>query len=223
LPTARGAFAIVAEIGAVAMVTESRRASYYWRRMLGPILVLLALVAADQITRSVRRRHLDEARATRNSSEQPLQFLAAPYTPPPFAAIDLDGRDVSLTNWRGKVVLVNFWATWCLPCRKELPVFASLHDRFNANLVVLGVVEDAPAIEFLRAFTRNLGVSYPIVRTTTAITGSFSEPLVLPTTYVIDRAGRVVSVHLGEIDASVVEREVLALIKAAPAAPSPPD
>lgn len=183
------------------------------RRYLIPVACLVALAAADATTRYVRRSYPQGLFASRPAGEREVRFLAEPFTLTPFSATDLDGRDVSLSTWRGKVAVVNFWATWCLPCRKEIPALVMLQEKFRTDLLVIGVLDDGASIDFVRAFSANLRVNYPIVRTTAEIEGSFSQVLVLPTTYVVDTAGRVVSVHAGEIDASLVEREVRALIK----------
>lgn len=186
------------------------------RRYLIPVAFLVALAAADVMTRYLRRSP-QGLLGTRPPAEREVRFLADPFTLTPFSAIDLDGRDVSLSNWRGKVVVVNFWATWCLPCRKEIPALVLLQKKFKSDLVVIGVLDDDASIDFVRAFSASQGFNYPIVRTTPEIEGSFSQVLVLPTTYVIDTAGRVVSVHAGEIDPNLVDREVQALIKPAAA------
>ena len=185
------------------------------RRYLIPIAFLLALAAADAMTRYLRQQ--PRLFGMRPPAEREVRFLAEPFVLTPFPAIDLDGRDVSLSNWRGKVVVVNFWATWCLPCRREIPALVTLQKKFTSDLVVIGVLDDGASIDFVRAFSASLRLNYPIVRTTPEIEASFSQVLVLPTTYVIDTEGRVVSVHAGEIDPRLVEREVQALIKPAEA------
>jgi thiol-disulfide isomerase/thioredoxin len=185
------------------------------RRYLIPLVCLIALGAADATTGYLRRTYPRGLFAP-PPVEREVRFLAEPYALRPFAATDLDGRDVSLSTWRGRVAVVNFWATWCVPCRKEIPALVTLQEKFKTDVIVVGVLDDGSPMAFVRAFAESLRINYPIVRTTTEIEHSFSPVLVLPTTYVVDTAGRVVSVHVGEIDPSLVEREVEALV--APAA-----
>ena len=184
-----------------------------------PAAFLVALAAADATTDYVRRGALRERFAARPPVTGELRFLAAPFTLPPFSAADLDGQDVSSSSWRGKVAVVNFWGTWCLPCRREIPALVSLQERFRPEVVVIGVLDDGASDGFVRAFSASLRVNYPIVRTSEEIERSFSPVLVFPTTYLIDRAGRVVSVHVGEIDPDLVERELQALVKGSAEAP----
>ena len=189
------------------------------RRYLIPVAFLIALAAADAATDYVRRRGVRGLFGGRPPAVREVRFLADPFTLPPFSAVDLDGREVSSSIWRGKVAVVNFWATWCLPCRREIPALVALQERFRPDLVVVGVLDDGAPDTFVRAFAASLRVNYAIVRTSAEIERSFSPVLVFPTTYVIDSTGRVVSVHVGEIDPTLVEREVQALLEARSAPP----
>ena len=164
-----------------------------------------------------RRRHAlgrRPAPASDVTAARPLEFLAEPYPLPPFTAKDIDGREISTSTWRGKVAILNFWATWCLPCRKEIPALAALQEKYQTDLVVIGLLQDSVSIDVVRAFNRSLRVNYPIVPTTADIDAVTGQVLALPTTWLVDRAGRVVSTHVGEIDPALVEREVQALIAA---------
>lgn len=181
------------------------------RRYLVPLIVVVALVAADAAARYLRRP--DPGAPT---------FLSEPFRLAPFPAVDIDGRDVSLEAWRGKVAIVNFWATWCLPCRKEIPALVSLQERYADDLVVIGVLDDQAPTDFVRTFGASLGMNYPIVRTTSEIELSFSPVMVLPTTYVVDAAGQVVSIHGGEIDPVLLEQQVQALVPRVPLVPLVP-
>jgi thiol-disulfide isomerase/thioredoxin len=182
------------------------------RRSLIPLACLALLAAVDATTRYIRRAYPQGFSAAPQASRSDPRFLAEPVPLTAFSATDLDGRDVSLAGWHGKVAVVNFWATWCLPCRREIPALVTLQDKYKAELVVVGVLQDGASIDFVRAFARNLRVNYPIVRSNAEIEASFAEVLALPTTFVVDGAGRVVSVHVGEIDPKIVEREVTTLV-----------
>lgn len=176
---------------------------------------LVALGAADAITGYLRRTSPRGVIAPGRPAEPNVHFLAQPVVLRPFSATDIDGRDVSAATWHGKIGVVNFWATWCLPCRKEMPALVALQEQFKADALVIGILDDTASLEFVRQFASALRVNYPIVRITAEIENSFSQTLVLPTTFVVDPAGRVVAVHAGEIDPVLLEREVQALVGAA--------
>ena len=138
--------------------------------------------------------------------------LDKPYPIEPFEAADLDGRPVSLAAWQGQVVIVNVWATWCAPCRREMPALSALQDKYRNQLRVLGILQDNVTTEFAREFLRSARVGYPVVRSTFDLEQHLPAVLALPTTFVIDRAGRLVAMYAAEVDAATLEREVLRLL-----------
>jgi peroxiredoxin len=109
-----------------------------------------------------------------------------------FALRDLDGRTVRLSEFRGKVVLLDFWATWCPPCRKEVPHFKALHSKYaSQGLVVVGVALDREGISVVRPFVREHGVSWITVLGDEAVVEAYGGIESIPTTFVVDRDGRV--------------------------------
>jgi len=180
------------------------------RRYIIPVVCLVALVAADAATRYARGRDAREAGAA--GAGAPDAALAEPFPLAPFTATTLDDRVISLDSLRGKVALVNFWATWCLPCRVEIPALVDLQAKYRDRLIVVGVLDDGAELPAIRAFADRMRINYPIVRTSWDLEAVFSEARALPTTYVVDRQGRVVAVHAGLFDPAVLEREVLELL-----------
>ena len=164
------------------------------RRVWIPVVCVVLFAAADAGLRYWRER------PTPADTAGPLEMLPAPLPLRPFPARDLDGRDVSPATWRGKFALVNFWATWCPPCRDEIPALAALQTRYADRLQVVGVLQDRVTADFARAFGRSLGMNYPIVMSTWEIESSFGEVLALPTSYLIDPEGRIVATHLGPVE-----------------------
>lgn len=110
--------------------------------LLLPIAALIAGVLASQFTRS----------------DDPVE--SAQHELP--ALKDLDGRPASLDQWRGTATLVNFWATWCAPCREEIPLLMRMHDTHQADgLVIVGVAVDEP--EPVREYAEEMGIQYPLL------------------------------------------------------------
>src|SRR6185369_7021187 len=117
---------------------------------------------------------------------------------PEFALKDLNGRTVRLRAYRGKVVLVNFWATWCPPCRAEMPELVRLQrEHAGEGLRIIGITYPPETKTRVRRFARSLKVNYPIILGTRQIKTRFSSDETLPLTVVIDRDGKVKEIISG--------------------------
>jgi thiol-disulfide isomerase/thioredoxin len=130
---------------------------------------------------------------------------------------DLHGKPVTLSDYKGKVVLLDFWATWCPPCRKEIPGFIELYDRYKSRgLVVIGVsMDDAEDTPDVKRFASHLKMNYPILLgfgRDDDLKPAFGE-LPLPTSFVIARDGRICARHDGLTATEQVEREITALLR----------
>jgi thiol-disulfide isomerase/thioredoxin len=113
---------------------------------------------------------------------------------------DTDGVAYTHASLAGKVVLVNFWATWCNPCKKEIPDLSRVYDKYKAKGVVfLGVMMDAQDNQALLNFKSDFEMSYPIVRSNSDLMVSFNYPDALPTTFVYDRGGKQIYNHVGPL------------------------
>lgn len=111
---------------------------------------------------------------------------------PAFAVTTLDGRTVSLESLRGQVVLVNFWATWCPPCRVEMPGFQQVYEaRRDRGFTIVGVATDIGGSSTVRRFTAERGITYPIAMANGEVVRGFGNPNMLPTSFLIDRQGRI--------------------------------
>lgn len=111
---------------------------------------------------------------------------------PALALTDLHGRTVRLSDYKGRVLLLNFWATWCPPCRAEVPDLVRWQRRYQrARLQIIGITYPPTVRADVRRFTRKLKVNYPILRGTRATKTLFTQSETLPLTVVIDRQGNV--------------------------------
>ncbi len=127
--------------------------------------------------------------------------------------IDLDGRRLAVADYRGQVVVVNLWASWCGPCRAEIPGLVRVHEALRAQgLVLLGVNVESLPMEQLVDLVEQLEIAYPVVVPAGPLVGTFSDSSVLPYTWLIDREGRVRAAHGGFVTSSALERAVTALL-----------
>ena len=135
---------------------------------------------------------------------------------PDFSLTDLSGRAFRLSNYRGRVVVLDFWATWCDPCKQEIPHFIAMQNQYaSQGLQVLGVSmdDDAPPV---RQFQEKFQMNYPVAIGNPKLADQYGGILGLPITFVIDRNGRITARHVGATDPSIIETEVQKLLAQPP-------
>jgi cytochrome c biogenesis protein CcmG/thiol:disulfide interchange protein DsbE len=135
---------------------------------------------------------------------------------PDFSLTDLSGQNFRLSDYRGKVVILDFWATWCDPCKQEIPHFIEMQNRYaSQGLQVLGVSmdDDEPPV---RQFRQQFKMNYPVALGNAKLADQYGGILGLPITFVIDRNGRITARHVGATDASVIEAEIRKLLAQPP-------
>lgn len=140
-----------------------------------------------------------------------VKLLREPAAIADFTISDLDGKQISSAALRGKVVFVNFWATWCPPCRAEIPDLIKLQAKYPDDIVVIGISEDEAPIDTVRAFVAQQKINYFIAMTTPELSKVFRGVSALPTTFVLDREGKVVQRHVGQLNPLETELEAQVL------------
>lgn len=119
---------------------------------------------------------------------------------------DINGQMQSLDQYRGKWVIVNYWATWCGTCKKELPDLVSLHEgNKDSNIVVVGVNFESIDNDKLKAFVAEQSIPYPVLRSEPVPVTALGKVPALPTTYIIDPEGRVVAGEVGLVTRQNIE------------------
>jgi thiol-disulfide isomerase/thioredoxin len=146
-------------------------------------------------------------------SDQPtIRFVRNPDPAPEFNLAGLDGKPVTLADTKGKVVLVNFWATWCGPCRAEIPDLVELQNKYKDRLQILGLVVDDEDQDTIKKFVAKFHINYPVAIATDALRLEYGGIPALPTSFVLDSEGRVVQKHEGLRDPVLYETEVRSLL-----------
>jgi peroxiredoxin len=133
---------------------------------------------------------------------------------PKFVRPDLGGKRINLDAFRGKVVLLNFWATWCAPCRVELPTFAVWQDRYRtAGLQIIAVSMDDNSVPVGKA-ARKLRLNFPVIMGDDKLGMAYGGVLGLPVTFLIDRDGRILTRFGGGTDLKQMESRVRSVLSA---------
>lgn len=141
-----------------------------------------------------------------------------PAEAPAFTLVTLDGDTIRSSALEGKVVVVNFWATWCMPCRLEMPSLQSLHERrAGDDVVVLGLATDVGGDAPVRAFLQERGITYAVGRATAEHRRSFGGIPGIPTTFLIGRDGRIRHTVVGYFTPPAMNAAVSRLVEEAPA------
>lgn len=146
---------------------------------------------------------------------RPTSASAKQHRPAPDFTLPLiDGGQLQLSSYRGKVVLLDFWATWCVPCREETPHFVELQQKYGGQgLQIIGVSMD-DSTDPVHTFYQQFHVNYPVVMGTADVGAAYGGVLGLPIAFLIDREGRIYAKHMGATDVAVFEKDITTLLQA---------
>ena len=133
-------------------------------------------------------------------------------TAPDFQLESLDGETISIGGLRGRPVLLNFWATWCPPCREEIPGFVETYAVYHEKgMEILGISLDRQGVYVVKKFAEKYEVNYPIALGTQQLVQDYQPGQYIPTTIIIDREGKIRHRHVGYMDKTVLEKYFLEL------------
>ena len=154
----------------------------------GVLIAIVTILGAPEASR---------AEVTELLEKLNLSAYSRGTKPPEFNGTTADGRTMSLASLRGKVVLLNFWATWCQECRPEMPMFEHLHREFTAQgLSVIGI-NAREGTAAIRGYAKELGLTFPLVLDPRGEINAAYGVIGLPTTFLIGRDGRAVALAVG--------------------------
>jgi cytochrome c biogenesis protein CcmG, thiol:disulfide interchange protein DsbE len=173
-----------------------------WVRALGIALTValaLPLAACTASGKSQDRRNV-------------IRFVRNPEPAPDFKLTGIDGKAINLSEQRGKVVLLNFWATWCGPCQAEIPDLIELQQKYKERLQIIGLAVDEDDAAVVRRFVVESGINYPVAMSPGELRMKYGGLAALPTSFVLDTQGRVVQKHEGLRNPLLYETEIRALL-----------
>jgi thiol-disulfide isomerase/thioredoxin len=175
------------------------------------LIALVILVAAGVATFMAIRytRHVSQqlTSAPVAGGRAKLRFIKDPGTIPRLVLKTIDGKTLDSNDFNGKVVLVNFWATWCPPCRAEIPDLIALQNKYKDQLQIIGISDDEDPPATVKKWADEHGMNYPIVMSNDELRKVFTGVAALPTSFIINRESRVVQRHVGMLMAATTEAE----------------
>lgn len=138
------------------------------------------------------------------------QGLAKGEMAPDFNLTTLDGKTVKLSDYQGKKVILNFWATWCPPCRAEMPHMQAYYEEQaaadNVEILAVNLTEKDHGLKKIKTFKKEYGLSFPIPMDEQGETGSLYQAVTIPTSYIVDEQGRVQTKFVGPMDQATIEK-----------------
>jgi peroxiredoxin len=192
-------------------------------RRLSIVVLLIAGLTLVVVagTHNLRHRQMvmqkqDEVQLTPASSsasdpgEDPQAKLLLGKAAPSFTLVDLNGKKVSLADYKGHPVVLNFWATYCGPCKLEMPWFQDLQNKYkDKGLVVLGLdQDDGMAVKEVAEASKRVGVTYPILMPDDAVSKSYQLSDYIPETFYVDKSGKIVDQTIGAHSKDELEADV---------------
>ncbi len=132
---------------------------------------------------------------------------------PVFTLRDASGKEAKLSDYKGKAVLLNFWATWCGPCKLEIPWFIEFQKKYgDRGLAILGISMDEDGWKVVTPYVQKMGMNYPVLLGNEEVAKLYGGVDGLPTTLLIDRAGKIAAMHTGLVSKPSYEEEILQLL-----------
>lgn len=133
---------------------------------------------------------------------------------PDFALKSFDGKIVKLSDYKGKVVIIDFWATWCPPCRKGIPDLISIQNDYKNDVVIIGISLDGEkTLKDVPGFVKSYGINYPIVYGDDKVVAAYGGIEGIPTAFVVDKKGNVVDKHVGLVPKDTYVNKIKELLK----------
>jgi thiol-disulfide isomerase/thioredoxin len=133
---------------------------------------------------------------------------------PDFTLLTLNGEEVKLTDYKDMIVILDFWATWCGPCRRGIPDLVSIQKEYKDDVVVIGISLDQPSTQRnIKPFIDHFGINYPIVLGTIDVVVAYGNIQAIPTSFIIDGERNIVKKHVGLVPKATIVKEINSLLK----------
>ena len=160
----------------------------------------------------------EKAKETSPSNNQTQQQVSANQSnkmkAPDFTLTSTSGKKINLSDYKGKIVILDFWATWCGPCRRGVPDLVDIQKEFKNKVVVIGIsLDDQRTMNNISPFMKQYGINYPIVYGTNKVVMDYGNIQAIPTSFVIDKDGYIVDQNIGLVPKAKFVNKINSLIK----------
>ncbi len=164
----------------------------------------------------------DEQATTKDNSNANTQYAATASTStsssskelaPDFVLTDTQGNQTKLSDYRGKVVILDFWATWCPPCRRGIPDLVELQKTYKKNLAVIGISLDTDSKSDVVPFMKQYGINYKVVYGDNEVVQKYGNIQSIPTTFIIDQKGKIITSYIGLQQKETLKNQIDVLVK----------
>jgi cytochrome c biogenesis protein CcmG/thiol:disulfide interchange protein DsbE len=132
---------------------------------------------------------------------------------PGFTLVSTEGKNINLNDYKGKVVILDFWATWCGPCRRGVPDLVSIQNNYEKDVVVIGIsLDDERTKKDIKPFMKEYGINYPVVYGTSEVVSNYGNIRAIPTSFIIDQNGNVVDKYVGLVSKEIYVDRIKTLL-----------
>jgi cytochrome c biogenesis protein CcmG/thiol:disulfide interchange protein DsbE len=149
------------------------------------------------------------AKNTSNENTPPVNQMYAPgdnnttnNPAPDFTLTSTSDKTIKLSDYKGKIIIVDFWATWCPPCRRGIPDLIEIQKQYGKDVVVIGISMDTDSKSDVVPFVQQMGINYPVAYATSGVVQSYGGVESIPSSFVIDKNGNIVDTHIGLVPKS---------------------
>tara|TARA_B100000029_G_C17602904_1_gene966383 strand:- start:875 stop:1426 length:552 start_codon:yes stop_codon:yes gene_type:complete len=180
------------------------------KKIITVALVLISVLIAGIIVfeENSSAKSIKTLQTSSNSNNEKSSKLKAPD----FTLTDTEGNKVSLSDYKGNIIIINFWATWCGPCKFEIPDLIDLYKKYNGDVVVLGISLDYDGPTVVPQFADQYGINYPVLYGDSKIVSTYGNVTGIPTTFIIDRDLNLYRRYVGYRPSTVFEEDIKDLI-----------
>jgi len=172
------------------------------------ILLLTTAILGCQKTRESNDPETRLSDTTNNVKTKNTNNLA-----PDFTLKLTDGKDIKLSDHKGKIIIIDFWATWCPPCRRGIPDLVEIQKKYQKDVLIIGISLDNETKPDVVPFIKQYGINYPVVYGTMEVIKAYGNIQAIPTSFVVDQSGQIVDKHIGLVDKSAYINKITELLK----------